>query len=297
MRRVAVIGATGLLGQYIAKEGMRRGYEVLGTFKSNSSSSPQFQAQHLDITDPGEVSELLTNFAPDSVILASALTSVDYCEMHPTDSWNVNVEGTLNVAVACKKLKAKLLYVSTDYVFNGEKGEPYFEFENPDPANVYARTKLEGERLTMDASHENIVARVSVLYGWNRLSRKQNFVTWVLDSLRSGKEIKLLTDQFVSPTYAPQCASVLFTILERKGMGIYHTSGPDCLNRYQIGMKAAEVFGLNQGLIKKATEKEVSLPARRPPCSCLSTSKLEGEFNIHTAPLAEGLEAMRSTEG
>ncbi len=285
------------MGQYVTGEGAARGYEVLGTFMNSAPRSSDFRVEHLDITQAEEVTSLLNDFKPEWAVLASALTSVDYCEMHPTDSWNLNVEGALNVAVACKKLKAKLLFVSTDYVFNGEKGEPYFEFESPDPSNVYARTKLEGERLTMDASHENIVARVSVLYGWNRLSKKHNFVTWVLDTVRSRKEIKLLADQFVSPTYAPQCASVLLTMLERKGMGIYHASGPDCLDRYEIGMRIAEAFSLDKKLIKRVTGDEVSLPARRPPCSCLDTSKLEGEFNIRTTSLLEGLREMRSTEG
>jgi len=297
MKRMMVIGASGLLGQYVAGQAASRGYEILGTYMNNTIRSPDFALQHLDITQADEVSRVLTDFKPDWVVHASALTSLDYCETHPTDSWNVNVEGTLNIAVACKRLKAKLLYASTDYVFNGEKGERYFEFDVPDPSNVYARTKLEGERITMDASFENIIARVSALYGWNRMSRKHNFVTWVLDTLRSGKEIKLLADQFVSPTYAPQCASVLLTMLERKGMGLYHASGPDCLDRYEMGMRIAEAFKLDIGLIRKATRNEISLPARRPPCSCLDTSKLEGEFNIRTTTLSKGLEEMSSTEG
>jgi dTDP-4-dehydrorhamnose reductase len=190
-----------------------------------------------------------------------------------------------------------VLYVSTDYVFSGAKGSPYMEFESPDPLSIYARTKLEGERLAMDASTRNIVCRVSVLYAWNRVSQKQNFVTWVIDSLRRGKEVPLFHDQIVSPTYAPYCAKVLLGLLESNSRGVFHTSGPDCVSRHDIGMKIAEVFGLDASLIKKTATDDSGLVAKRPYCSCLDVRKVEGELNMKMLSLEEGLRDMRSTEG
>ncbi|MGD0056915.1 MAG: dTDP-4-dehydrorhamnose reductase [Methanomassiliicoccales archaeon] len=297
MRRIAVVGAGGLLGQYVSAEALGKGYDVLGTFHDTSVPPSGIEAARLDITDTDEAHQILSRFAPEAVVLTSALTNVDYCERNPSKAWAVNAEGTLNIVQACDLLGAKLLYVSTDYVFNGEKGSPYMEFESPDPLSIYARTKLEGERLAMDASTRNIVCRVSVLYGWNRLSHKQNFITWVIDSLRRGKEVPLFSDQTVSPTYAPHCAKVLIGLLESNARGIFHASGPDCSSRYDIGMKIAEVFQLDAALVKRTTTEGSKLIARRPFCSCLDVSKVEGELNIKMLSLEEGLRDMRSTEG
>ncbi|MDD1773040.1 MAG: dTDP-4-dehydrorhamnose reductase [Methanomassiliicoccales archaeon] len=297
MRRIAVVGAGGLLGQHVTAEALERGYNVLGTFHDTSVPPSGIEAARLDITDEDETHEVLRRFAPEGVILTSALTNVDYCERNPSKAWAVNAEGTLNVVQACGLVGAKLLYVSTDYVFNGEKGSPYMEFESPDPLSIYARTKLEGERLTMDASTRNLVCRVSVLYGWNKLSPKQNFVTWVIDSLRRGKEVPLFHDQTASPTYAPHCAKVLLGLLESNLRGIFHASGPDCASRYDIGMKVAEVFQLDASLVKRTTTEGSKLIARRPACSCLDVGKVERELNMKMLPVEEGLRDMRATEG
>ena len=290
------MGAGGLLGQHVAAEALARGYHVLGTFHDVPVPPSSIEAARLDMTNAEETLQIIRRFAPEAVVLTSALTNVDYCERNPSKAWAVNAEGTLNVVQACDAVGAKLLYVSTDYVFSGDKGSRYMEFESPDPLSIYARTKLEGERLTMDASTKNIVCRVSVLYGWNRVSQKQNFVTWVIDSLRRGKEVALFHDQTVSPTYVPHCAKVLLGLLENNSRGVFHTSGPDCVSRHDVGVKIAEVFGLDPSLIKRIATEESELVARRPVCSCLDVKKVEGELNMKMLPLEEGLRDMRSTE-
>ncbi len=297
MRRIAVIGAGGLLGQYVVKEAVKGGYEVLGTFHNLPVLLPSSQTEFMDITEPDQTVGVLRSFMPDSVILTAALTNVDLCEGNPSEAWRVNAEGTLNVAQACREIDAKLLYVSTDYVFGGSKGTGYFEFESPDPLNIYAQTKLEGERLTLDSSKGNLVCRVSVLYGWNRVSEKKNFVTWIIDSLRSGRELLLFDDQIASPTYAPHCAQILMKLLESRSKGVYHTSGPDCISRYDIGLKVARSFDLDRSLIRRVATAEMELPARRPRCSCLDVKKTEAEINMKMLSLEEGLEEMRLAEG
>jgi len=296
VRRIVVIGAGGLLGQYVAAEASVLGHEVLGTFHETSVPSSAFETTRLDITESHEVDAVLKRFAPDAVVLTSAMTNVDLCERNPSKAWAVNAEGTLNVALACSSTGARLLYVSTDYVFSGVKGAPYLEFESPEPQSVYARTKLEGERVTMDASTRNAVCRISVLYGWNRVSRKQNFITWIIDSLRKGKEVPLFFDQIASPTYAPHCAKVIVRLLENNSRGMFHASGPDCVSRYDIGLAVAKTFGLDKALIKKVATNESDLIAKRPHCSCLDVGKVEGELNMKMLTLEDGLIDMRSTE-
>jgi len=296
MKRVMVIGAAGLLGQYLCAEAVERGLELTATYNRTEPKGARYPVEHLDITEPQAVSRLVGETRPDVVFLPSALTNVDYCETHPQEAWLVNAEGTLNVAAACKAAKARLFYVSTDYVFNGEKGERYYEFDTPDPPSVYSQTKLEGERLTLDAEHHNCVARVSVLYGWNRASDKTNFVTWVLRELRQGKEVKLFGDQRVSPTYAPHIARTMLTMAENRSFGTYHTSGPDCLSRYEMGLAIADTFGLDRSLCKNVRTEEVPLPARRGKVSCLDVNKVEAEFNTQMTSFADGLRDMKATE-
>lgn len=296
MQRVMIIGAAGLLGQYLSAKAVERGLDVTATFNRTRPEQKEVPLVHLDITDPDAVDTVISKAAPDVVFLPSALTSVDHCETHPQQAWAVNAEGTFNVASACKNVGARLFYVSTDYVFNGEKGEKYYEFDTPDPINVYAQTKLEGERLTLDANRRNIVARVSVLYGWNRVSDKTNFVTWAINEMRRGIEVKLFGDQNVTPTYAPNAADVMLKMAQENGTGLYHVAGPNCLSRYEMGLRIAEEFGLDASLCKKVRTEDVELPAKRGRVTCLDINRAQAEFNITMSSFATGLAEMRATE-
>jgi dTDP-4-dehydrorhamnose reductase len=245
------------------------------------------------MTDQASVAKVISSIGPELVLLPAAMTNVDQCEREPDKAYAVNMEGTLNVAMECKAIGAKLVYVSTDYVFNGMRPGRYHEFDSPDPLGIYARSKLEGEKVTMDASQDNLVCRVSVVYGWNRLGKKDNFVTWVVRSLKDGLPIRLYRDQWVSPTYAPAAAKDILDLALNGAKGIYHTSGPDCLNRYEIGLLVAEMFGLDPELITPVTTEEMPLLAVRPARSCLAVDLAEAELGRPMLSLRQGLEEMR----
>ena len=296
MKRAMIIGAAGLLGQYLSAEAVDRGMDVTATFNRTRPEQGAAPLVHLDITDADAVDTVIARARPDIVFLPSALTNVDRCETHPQEAWAINAEGTFNVASACKAAGAKLFYISTDYVFNGEKGEKYYEFDTPDPVNVYGQTKLEGERLTLDSQRHNVVARVSVLYGWNRILDGTNFVTWVIDNLRRGSEVKLFGDQRVTPTYAPNAANAMLTMALGNASGLYHVAGPNCMNRYEVGMHIANAFGLDSSLCKNVRTDDVPLPARRGRVTCLDINKTQAEFNITMTSFVDGLADMRATE-
>ena len=294
MHRVMVIGASGLLGQYMMSAGTQLGLAMVGTYNTVKDGSPG--AMHMDVTDPDSVSHGISAASPELVMLPAAMTNVDQCERQPDTAYKVNMEGTFNVAAECRSSGIKLVYVSTDYVFNGLKGGRYHEFEPADPLSVYARSKLEGERVTLDAGRGNLVCRVSVVYGWNRIGKKSNFVTWIIDSLRKGQEIRLYDDQFVSPTYAPSAAYDILQLGMGKLKGICHTSGPDCLSRYQIGMEVAKAFDLDGSLIRPVRTEEMPLLAARPKRSCLAVDIAESELGRPMTDLNKGLELMRASE-
>lgn len=292
MSRLAIVGGSGLLGQYLIREAITSNDIVLSTYQTLPMNGPDITEAKLDIRDAAGTKEVLERFQPDMVLLPAAMTNVDQCERSPTQAWEINAEGPMNVAKICQTIGAKLLYVSTDYVFNGLKRSKYYEFDAPDPISIYGQTKLEGERLTMDASKENLVCRVSVLYGWN-LSGKKNFVTWLLDELENHRPVNVFDDQWVSPTYAPFCAKVLLRLIKSEEKGLFHTGGPDCLNRYEMALMVAKEFGLDVSLVRKVPTRSVDLLARRPERSCLSVDKAESILDMSMLPFEEGIKAMR----
>jgi dTDP-4-dehydrorhamnose reductase len=294
MHRVMVVGASGLLGQHMMSAGNELGLAMTGTYNTVKEGIPG--AIQMEITNPDSVSRGLEAACPELVVLCAAMTNVDQCEREPDAAYKVNMEGTLNVAAECRSSGAKLVYISTDYVFNGLKGMRYHEFEPVDPLSIYAKSKLEGERVTLDAGRGNLVCRVSVVYGWNRVSGKSNFVTWIVDSLRNGNEVRLYDDQYVSPTYAPSAARDILELGLGKLKGVCHTSGPDCLSRYEIGTMVAEVFGLDASLLKAVSTAEMPLLAKRPAVSCLGVDLAESELGRPMTGLRQGLELMKASE-
>jgi len=294
MHRVMVVGAAGLLGQYLMRAGEGMGLAMVGTYNETLPGESAGTLK-MDISDPDSVARSFLAACPELVVLAAALTNVDQCEREPDRAYSVNMEGAFNVASECKDAAVKMVYVSTDYVFNGLKGTRYHEFDVPDPQSVYAKSKLEGERVTLDADPGNLVCRVSVLYGWNTLNGKSNFITWVIDSLGRGVPVPLYTDQYVSPTYAPAAARDILELGLRGAKGIYHTSGPDCLSRHEIGLRVAEAFGLDPSLVRPVTTEGMPQLAVRPPRSCLAVDMAEAELGHPMTSLRDGLALMRAT--
>lgn len=296
VNKLLIIGGTGLLGQYLVLEASQRGWSVTATYHDNDSKLGTRNLVHMDLRDEDEVRAIIRAERPDQVIHAAGITDLDRSETNPSEAWAVNAEGTFHVASECTTANIPMLYASTDAVFNGQKGEKYNEFDTPDPLGIYAQTKLEAERITLDASHKNTVARLSLLYGWNRLSDRWSFVTWVVGELKASRPVNLFTDRWTTPTYAPHCAQALLKMLAGGSRGLYHVSGPDCMDRFEMGMAIAEVFGLDPKLCHRASVDLAGLAAPRAKNLCLSSQKVESEFAFRMMHFRDGLKAMRSTE-
>ena len=299
--KLLVIGGSGLLGYKVAKMASDE-HETFLTYNYRSIQIEGCTALKLDKCDREAVFELLEKIKPDVVIDTAALHNVDYCETHPEEAWKVNVEGTRNVAEACKKVGAKIIFISTDYVFDGTKGY-YTEEDKPNPLSYYAKTKLEAEKIIQSLDVNYIIARPSVIYGWNpnevsglksSSGKSVNFVVWALQKLEKGEEIKAVTDQYSSPTLADNLAEALLVMASSEKQGIYHTAGKDCVNRYEFTLKIAEVFGLDKSLIKPVTSEIFKQVAKRPKKCCLDVSKAEKDFGIRFLTVEEGLKLMKN---
>lgn len=293
--RLLVVGASGLLGSKVyAQAGTE--YEVFGSYNPEVDGRSAWRLEPLDIGSKEEVERLFEKTRPDVVVLCAAMTNVDACEKLPLVANRVNATGPELVARSCKKSGARLVHVSTDYVFDGTKSRRYTEEDVPRPISIYGQSKLAGERAVLRTYPEAVVARPAVLYGWNPIEDKDNFVTWVLKKLRSGQKATLFEDQRISPTFVDDLARTLLELASRDVKGVWHVSGPDCLDRPACGRMIAEVFGLDKGLVVPVPSSSVSLPAKRPRCSCLDVSKLEKLLGRKTISFGEGLAAMRAQE-
>jgi dTDP-4-dehydrorhamnose reductase len=269
--KVLVTGSGGLLGAELVKELVNAGYEVIALYRKHKPPELKgVKPVRLDITSGKGIKELMIKERPEAVVHAAAMTDVDGCERDKPSAWRVNVEGTEAVAKASKSINAYLVFISSDYVFNGSKGL-YAEGDIPDPINYYGLTKLVAEFIVKEGSIDYLIVRPSVIYGLG--GSKLSFAEFVANSLSEGKEIKALTDQYVSPTYNKLLAESILEILNLRPSGILHVAGPR-LSRYEFALRIAEALKLPKELVKKGSMKDMSSwIARRPKDSSLNTDK------------------------
>jgi dTDP-4-dehydrorhamnose reductase len=278
----------GLLGKKLAEKLQEKGIQF-------SVASDDIGAEigvKLDITEKKAVASVFEKEKPGVVFLTAALSNVDGCEKNREKTFKVNVEGTKNVAKACKSNNCLLVFYSSDFVFDGKKGS-YTEQDKPNPLNVYGASKLEAENAIKEILSNYIIIRTSTLYGAFESgkkpeSKKGSFVQWVYESLKQGKQISVVTDQTTCPTLVDDLAAVSIALVEKKQGGIFNVAGKTALSRARFAEKIAERFGLQQGLIKPISSRELGQAAKRPANSSLSMKKLNG-VGISTKSVAEGL--------
>ena len=302
--KLLVIGGSGLLGFKVVEMAARE-FETSATYNFRPIESEDCEFFRLDKCNRSDTLTLIKELKPDVVIDTAALHNVDYCETHQDEAWKVNVEGTKNIADACKAVGAKMIFVSTDYVFDGKK-RFYTEEDPPNPLHYYAKTKLEGESVVRKAGIDYAIARPSVIYGWNpgelanlrsSSGKSMNFVIWTINKLKKGEEIKIVTDQYSSPTLADNLAEALLALSRSKRQGTYHTAGKTCTNRFEFAKKIAEVFELEADLIEPVTSNVFKQIAERPKMCCLDVSKAERELKVKFLTVEEGLTKMKTQMG
>ncbi len=260
--RVAVTGANGLLGgEAVALLAGRAEVLAIGRGPCRLAPGP-YRWADADLGDGRSVEDALLAFRAEAVLHAGALTDVDGCEREPELAWRVNVGGSEHVARACRSLGARLVAVSTDYVFDGEAG-PYGEDALPNPRGVYARTKRAGEEAALLLAPDCAVARVAVVYS-GRPGAKATFATQIVEKLSRGEPVHAFSDQRVSPTLARNAAEMtLELLLETAYRGVLHTSGATVIDRVEFARRVARRFGL-AGEIVPVLTATVKLPAPRP---------------------------------
>jgi len=287
--KLLIIGASGLLGHKIVQLAIKKGHEVHSTYREHPIKLGNPVKR--DLTDQNQVSEAIVALQPQAIIHTAAYTDVDGCETNQDIAWKVNAEATKYLAIASSNADSHLTYVSTDYVFDGGKGL-YSEEDQPNPLSYYGYTKLKGEEFAKKHANSLCIARTSVIYGWGQ-TQKPNFATWIINNVNQGKEVKVLTDQHVSPTLNTNLANMLLEITEKGIIGTVHTAGASRVSRYEFALKLAEVFNLNKHAIKPAKTDDMQWKAKRPKDSSLNVSKAKALLNATPLELSQALNMMR----
>lgn len=289
--KVVLTGSTGLLGKGLLLTAPRN-VKAFPFFSRDLPPNNDYHYQRMDITKRSQVESWFAKIKPQVVIHAASIGNVDYCEKNPREADLVNVIGTDNIVKMCKKYGCKLIFTSTNAVFDGLRA-PYSETNKTKPVNYYGKTKVKGEHLVLDANSDNVVVRMTLMYGWNNSNQRSNAVTWLLDKLRRAEPTKLVNDTFVNPIYNLQAAENIWKIIRTSKSGIFHLAGKTRVNRYQFGVATAKAFGFNHKLLSQVSSDFFPGIAKRMPDTSFDTLKMVKELGSRPLSIEAGLEFMQ----
>ncbi len=272
--KVFIVGASGLVGSNCMKHFTEQGWDVKGSYFSYATDETVFY----DTLDPDNKENYdIAAYAPDAIVHCGALTHVDHCETNPDESYTKTVQSTINLVALAKQCKARFVYISTDYVYDGKNG-PYTEDAPVNPISVYGKHKLEAEQLSLNELSNTLVLRVTNVYGDE--ARGKNFVARIVDQCKKGQmlTLKLPYDQFASPTNAFDIARAMFVLLRDGKDGIYHIGSSDYMNRVELALRVLQYFPAAQYDLIPVSTEELKQPAARPLRGGFVRMKFSSEY-------------------
>lgn len=289
--KILITGSNGLLGQKLVKLlADKEGVELLATSKGENrmSSKDGYQYQSLDITNQNQVNNIFNVFKPNAIINTAAMTNVDACESEKELCWDLNVNAVKNLIEASKKHNTHLVHLSTDFVFDGEKG-PYKETDVPNPLSYYGKSKHAAEKLLQESNIKWSIARTIIVYGVAEKMSRSNIVLWAKEALEKGNPLTIVDDQFRSPTLAEDLAMGCWLIAEKKSEGIYHLSGKDLMSIIELVNRVADFYGYDKSIISPITSSSLNQAAKRPPKTGFVLDKAINDLGYSPCSFEEGL--------
>lgn len=276
-----VTGSSGLVGTQIVKDLSNSDKNIVYSGYHNDEPEHGFGIK-LDITNFEKISEVLQEIKPTTIIHLASMTDVEQCEKYPQMAYKINADATEYLARESAKINAFILYVSTDYVFDGKQGLRK-ENEKTNPLGIYGKSKLEGEKKIQNFAPRSCIARISTPFGLHK--KKKSFPLWVLENLKQNNEVNILIDQFTSPTYVPNLSQMLIELATKQISGLFHVAGATRISRYELANMIAEKKNLNKKLLKPITMNKMTLwTAKRPLDSSLNVVQISKLIN--TKPMA-----------
>ena len=278
-----VTGSAGLIGRQVVKD-LSKTHEVFSCY--NKSEPEHGSIIKMDLLNHEMISNVMSEKKPDVVVHLAAMTAVDLCESDQDNALKINSQATEILAKECSKINAFIVYVSTDYVFDGNTGM-YEENDTTNPLGFYGKSKLDGEKMVQNFSSDWCIARTSTPFGLH--PTRKSFPVWVIENLKKQKQIDVLSDQFTSPTYVPNLSKMLIEISERHLGGIFHVAGATKISRYEMARMISDKLNLDEKLLRDVSINELKWEAQRPKDSSLNISKADSVLNEKPQEINESL--------
>ena len=291
--KILLTGANGLLGQNLVYSLFMSGHTVVATGKGpcrfDYSGSDRVRYYELDIVDYQDWKRLQEREESfDQIIHGAALTQVDHCELNKEEAYNVNVKAVQYLLELFEPQKTPILYVSTDFVFDGEKGN-YEEEDTTGPVNWYGQTKVDAENLVRKYAGPWSIARTCLVYGQVRYGTRANIISWVKENLENDRPIKVVSDQWRTPTFVLDLVAGIQLMIDKKAEGIFHISGEEGMTPFDMALQTAAYFGLKNDLIEKVNASVFTQPGKRPPQTGFNINKAKKELGFQPVPFSMGL--------
>jgi dTDP-4-dehydrorhamnose reductase len=289
--KILITGSNGLLGQKIVKYCVQKSINFIASSsgENRNPDCPNEKYYSLDITSQEQIQLVIGSTLPSTIIHTAAMTNVDECEENPTACNQVNVMGTAFLLAAAQKINAHFQLLSTDFVFDGEKGN-YAEEDMVSPISVYAKSKVDAERLLLLSNYTNwSIVRTIIVYGTGHNLSRSNIVLWAREALSKGNPLNLVDDQFRAPTWADDLAKGCFLIVERKQYGIFHLCGPETLSILELVKKIADYYGYPTNNISPVSSKTLNQSAKRPPKTGFDLTKARALLGYQPISIEESL--------
>ncbi|MEK6938087.1 MAG: SDR family oxidoreductase [Nanoarchaeota archaeon] len=292
MKTILITGASGLLGYNLINDFLKHqrfyNYKIYGTYFNNPIYSEKCIGLKLDLRNGSDVKKIIEEVKPEVIIHCAAMTDVDRCEKERDECYNTNVTSTINLC-NYKPHKAKLIYISTDAVYEGKTGN-YSENSETQPVNYYGRTKLEAEKIVMQLENYTIL-RVNI-FGTSP-AKKLSLAEWFIKKLRNKEKLNGFSDIYFNPILVNNLSEIIIETIERDIIGLYNVGSPNTMSKYDFGLKIAEIFNFDKDLINKSLSKDINFIAERPKNSTMNISKVREKYNTKLQTIEEGLITMK----
>lgn len=288
MAKVLITGGSSFLGGYLVKQ-FHRNHTVLATYCQNrpDANLPDVLWHPMDLTQERQIREVVSSFGPDLILHNAAMTNVDQCETQPEEATRLNVHGTEILVREARRTGAKVIYISTDLVFDGEH-PPYAEEAQPNPLSHYGRTKAEAEHIVLKASQENLVVRPAIIYGPPVLLGT-SFSEWMRHTWHKGQVTPLFEDQYRTPIFAGNLAEAIEEAVRKNLCGILHLGGADRVSRYEFGLYLAGVLNVAPKLLKRFSFRRADFTGRRPADVSLDIGRARAVLSTPLLGYREGI--------
>jgi dTDP-4-dehydrorhamnose reductase len=292
--KILITGGTGLLGKALI-DARGGDWKIIATYVGDylPKNIPGVNYQKLDMRDAAGCAEFFADFQPEIVIHTASIGSPDFAEKNKEITRAINVDGTRLIAGLCAKYKARLIFISSNGIYDGAHA-PYGEEDEAKPINYYGITKLEGEKIVNSAGIVSSIVRPILMYGWPNSYERGNIVTMALSRLKKGEAVNAYDDVYSNALYVEQCAAAIKQIIKLGKYETFNIAGAERTSIYGLLVKTATVFGFDPGLVKGVKQGFFNELVNRPVDTSYKTAKMAEVLKLRPLSLAEGLKMMKA---